>query len=329
MLRFIIRRILVALLTLFAISFLTFSMFFALPRDPVTAQCGKGCQPERVERVRHELGLDRPYMVQYAEYMRGVLVGRQLGSIQGGKYCAAPCLGFSYETSEFVKDKIIRVLPVTISIVLPAMTLWLLVGIGLGMISALRRGTVFDKTAIGISLAGASMQVFFLGLVLQLLFVYTLKIVPQPSYTPITENPAKWAGGLMLAWITLAMLNSAIYARLSRAQMLETISEDYIRTARAKGLPANRVYGKHALRAAITPIVTIAGLDLGSFLGGTVITETTFGINGLGRTAVDAVRSGDMPTIMAVVLLAAVFIVIANILVDVLYTVIDPRVRLG
>ncbi|MFF4877951.1 MULTISPECIES: ABC transporter permease [unclassified Micromonospora] len=327
MARFLIKRLFSATLTLFAVSVLTFLMFFALPRDPVTGMCPKNCNPERLERVRTELGLNDPLISQYAGYMKGIVMGRDLGSAQGGR-CDAPCLGWSYVTNEAVSDTIARVLPVTLSIVIPAAILWLLLGVGLGMVSALRRGTWLDRAAIGFSLTGASLQLYFVGAVLLLVFVYNLRLLPVPSYTSIFDNPAKWASGLVLAWVALAFLFSAIYARLSRAQMLETLSEDFVRTARAKGLAKPKVYGRHALRAAITPVVTIAGLDVGGALGGTVITETTFGIQGLGRTAVDAVRSGDLPTIMATVLIAAVFVVLANVLVDLLYAAIDPRVRL-
>ncbi|MEU5565784.1 MULTISPECIES: ABC transporter permease [Micromonospora] len=327
MTRFLVKRLFSATLTLFAVSVLTFLMFFALPRDPVTGMCPKNCNPERLERVRDELGLNDPLVTQYAGYMKGIVTGRDLGSAQGGR-CDAPCLGWSYVTNEAVSDTIARVLPVTLSIVIPAAVLWLLLGVGLGMISALRRGTWLDRLAIGFSLTGASLQLYFVGAVLLLVFVYNLRILPVPSYTSIFDNPLKWASGLVLAWFSLAFLFSAIYARLSRAQMLETLSEDFVRTARAKGLAKPKVYGRHALRAAITPVVTIAGLDVGGALGGTVITETTFGIQGLGRTAVDAVRAGDLPTIMATVLIAAVFVVLANVLVDLLYAAIDPRVRL-
>ncbi|MFC0503331.1 ABC transporter permease [Micromonospora costi] len=327
MARFLIKRLFSATLTLFAVSVLTFLMFFALPRDPVTGMCPKNCNPERLERVRDELGLNDPLVAQYAGYMKGIVTGRDLGSAQGG-HCDAPCLGWSYVTNEAVSDTIARVLPVTLSIVIPAAVLWLLLGVGLGMISALRRGTWLDRLAIGFSLTGASLQLYFVGAVLLIVFVYNLRLLPVPSYTSIFDNPVKWASGLVLAWVSLAFLFSAIYARLSRAQMLETLSEDFVRTARAKGLAKPKVYGRHALRAAITPVVTIAGLDVGGALGGTVITETTFGIQGLGRTAVDAVRSGDLPTIMATVLIAAVFVVLANVLVDLLYAAIDPRVRL-
>jgi peptide/nickel transport system permease protein len=327
-LRFLIKRLLSAALVLIAVSVLSFLMFFALPRDPVTAMCPKNCNAERQERVREELGLRDPLYVQYGGYMKGIFVGRDLGSALGGR-CDAPCLGYSYVNSEPVTTTIGRVLPVTLSIVIPAAVLWLGLGIGLGMISALRRGTVFDRLAIGFSLTGASLQLYFVGALLLLLFTYTLHLAPVPHYTSIFDNPVQWAGGLWLAWVALAFLFSAIYARLSRAQMLETLSEDFVRTARAKGLPKSTVYGRHALRAAITPIVTIAGLDVGGALGGTFITEITFGLQGMGRTAWDAVRTGDLPTIMATVLISAVFIVVANIVVDLLYAVIDPRVRLS
>ena len=328
MVRFLLKRLLLAVSVLLAVSIVSFLMFFALPRDPVTGMCPKNCNAERLERVRTELGLNDPKPTQYVNYMKGIFVGRDLGSAQGGK-CEAPCLGYSYVNSEAVTDTFARVLPVTLNIVLPAAVLWLALGVGLGMISALRRGSLLDRISIGLTLTFASLQLYLVGAVLLLVFVYSLKILPTPRYVPFLENPIEWARGLVLAWVTLALLFSAIYARLSRAQMLETLSEDFVRTARAKGVAKRNVYGRHALRAAITPIVTIAGIDVGAALGGTVITETTFGIQGLGRTAVEAVRQGDLPTIMATVLVSALFVVVANIVVDLLYAFIDPRVRLG
>ncbi len=327
MVRFLARRLLLAALTLFAVSVLTFLMFFALPRDPATAMCPKNCDAARLERVRDELGLNDAKAVQYLNYMKGIVAGRDLGSAQGG-YCAAPCLGYSYVNGEPVTSTFTRVIPVTLSIVIPAALLWLATGIGLGTFSALHRGTVLDRMAIGFSLAGASSQLYFVGGVLLLVFVYHLRILPYPHYTSILDNPLAWAASLILPWCALAFLFSAVYARLSRAQMLETMSEDFVRTAVAKGLPRRTIVVRHALRAAITPLVTTAGLDVGATLGGTVITETTFGLRGLGRTAVDAVKDGDLPTIMGTVLIAATFIVVANVVVDVSYTLIDPRVRL-
>jgi peptide/nickel transport system permease protein len=324
---FLIRRLLLAALTLFAVSVLTFLMFFALPRDPATAMCPKNCDEARLERVRDELGLNQPKHVQYLRFMVGIVAGRDLGDAQGG-HCDAPCLGYSYVNSEPVTETFGRVVPVTLSIVVPASVLWLGIGIGLGMLSALRRGTVFDRLAIGTSLAGASLQLYFVGGVLLLIFVYTLKVLPYPRYVSILDSPWDWATALVLPWCALAFLFSAVYARLSRAQMIETLSEDFVRTAEAKGLKHRTVIGRHVLRAAMTPLVTTAGVDVGAALGGTVITETTFGLRGLGRTAIDAVKDGDLPTIMGTVLLAAAFIVVANVVVDVLYTLIDPRVRL-
>ena len=329
MVRFVIRRLLLAVTTLFAISVITFLLFFAVPSSPAQVMCGKNCSPEQVTATEHRLGIDRPIVEQYDTFIKGIFVGRTIGSGDFVRACPAPCLGYSFRTDEPVTEILKRTVPVTFSIVLGAAVMWLVIGVTLGMTSALRRGTLFDRLAIGVSLIGASLQVYFFGLVLLLALVYSTGLLPAPSYTPFTENPGKWALGLILPWITLGFLNSALYARLSRAQMLETLSEDFVRTARAKGLPKRTVYLRHALRAAITPLVTIAGLDIGASLGGTVITESIFGLQGLGRVSVQAVNDLNLPIVLATVLLSAVFIVAANIIVDVLYAVVDPRVRLG
>jgi peptide/nickel transport system permease protein len=331
MIRFLVKRVLISVLTLLVISVVTFLLFFAVPANPAEMMCGeaKACSSDRIAAIEQRLGLNQPITTQYAEYIKGIFVGRTFGTGADRRSCPAPCLGFSFRYEDPVTDILGRTLPVTVSVVLGATVVQLLGGVSIGMVSALRRGTVFDRIAVGTSLLGASMQIFFLGYLLMIIFVYQLKILPNPGYTPFLHNPLAWAGGLVLPWFTLGFINSAIYARLSRAQMLETLSEDFVRTARAKGLPKRTVYVKHALRAAITPIITIAGLDLGTALGGTVITETVFGIRGLGKTAVDAVEQLDMPIVMATVLLAAVFIIAMNIVVDFLYAVIDPRVRLS
>ncbi len=330
MVRFITRRVLVGVATIIAISIIVFGLFFAVPSSPAKVMCGKNCDAASILAVETRLGVNEPIVTQYTAFMKGIFVGRTYA--EGTAFeqrCDAPCLGFSFRNNEPVTAILGRTVPITLSIVVGAAVLWLLIGVSLGMISALRRGTLFDKIAIGISLTGASMQVFFFGLILLYGTVYATGLLPFPSYTPISENPLKWASGLILPWVTLGFLNSAIYARLSRAQMLETLSEDYVRTARSKGLPLRKVYTKHALRAAITPIVTIAGLDIGASLGGTFITETIFGLRGLGKETVEAVNFLNLPIVVATVLLAAVFIVVANLIVDLLYAVIDPRVRLS
>jgi len=329
MARYLIRRILLAVLALFAVSIITFVLFFMVPTSPAYVMCGKQCDAHMIQQTNQRLGLDQPPVVQYGQFVKGVFVGRTYGSGELALKCPAPCLGYSFRTNEPVMSIIGRTLPVTLSIVIGAWVLQIALGVGLGMISALRRGGLFDKISVSVSLVGASMQIYFFGPILLLIFVYNLHLLPNPGYTSPFQDPWAWFTQMLLPWLTLGFLNSAIYARLSRAQMLETLSEDFVRTARAKGLPKRRVYVRHALRAAITPIVTIAGLDLGTLLGGAVITESVFSVNGLGRTAVQAVTDLNLPVVMATVLLAAFFIIVMNIVVDVLYSVIDPRVRLS
>ncbi|HEX7746879.1 MAG TPA: ABC transporter permease [Micromonosporaceae bacterium] len=331
MLRFALRKLLLAVSTLIAVSVLTFGLFFVVPNNPAELMCGnrKTCSPEQQAVIERRMELDRPVVSQYSDFMKGIVTGRTFGEGATARRCPAPCLGYSFRNDEPVLEIIKRTLPVTLSIVSGAAVVWLLVGISIGMVSALRRGTVFDRLAVGTSLVGASMPILLFGPLLLIVFVYEGGLLSYPQYTPITENPAKWASAMFLPWLALGFLNSASYARLSRAQMLETLSEDFVRTARAKGLPKAKVYGRHALRAAITPIVTIAGLDIGTYLAGTVITETIFGFTGLGKASLIAAINLDMPVVMATVLLAAVFVIVANVIVDALYAVIDPRIRLG
>jgi len=308
----------------------TFALFFLGPANPAATMCGaRICTQQQQDRINAALGLNRPAINQYADYMKGIFVGRTIGQEPYLIECPAPCLGVSFRTQEPVMKIIGRALPTTASIVIGAAIVYWIVGIGLGMISAIKRGTVFDKTAVGFSLSFASMQIYFLGPVLMLLLVFQSHIFPRPRWVSPAEDPLAWLGGMLIPWITLGLINSAQYARFSRAQMLETLGEDFIRTAKAKGLSARLVNGKHAFRASITPLVTIGGLDLAGQLGGVVITETVFGFVGLGRQAIQAVNNLNLPVIMAIVLLAAVFLVVANLVVDALYAVIDPRVRLS
>jgi peptide/nickel transport system permease protein len=221
----------------------------------------------------------------------------------------------------------VTALPVTISLAIGAAILWLVGGVTIGVISALKRGTIFDRFSMGVALAGVSLPIFFTGLISLELFSYKWPIFPNVTFVPFDQNPLLWARNLVLPWVTLAFLYAALYARLTRAGMLETMSEDYIRTARAKGLPEHTVIVRHGLRAALTPIITIFGMDLGALLGGAILTETTFSLHGLGLFTVLAVQNQDLPEILGVTMLAAFFIVIANLVVDILYAVVDPRVR--
>jgi peptide/nickel transport system permease protein len=201
-------------------------------------------------------------------------------------------------------------------------------GVGIGVLSALRRGSIFDRAAMTLALAGVSMPIFWTGLIGLTFFAYKWHVfVPGGTYVPFTTNPFEWAHDLLLPWITLALLFSAQYARLTRAGMLETMNEDYVRTARAKGLPERRVVVKHGLRGALTPIITIFGLDFGLLIGGAVLTERVFSLNGLGKYAIDGITNNDLPKVLGVTLVAALFVILANLVVDLTYAVVDPRVR--
>jgi peptide/nickel transport system permease protein len=220
-------------------------------------------------------------------------------------------------------------LPITFSLAIGAAALWLVSGVAVGILSALRRGSFFDRAAMSVALAGVSLPVYFTGLVVLSIFSYNLKWFVNVHYVGFTSNPALWAKNLLLPWICLAFLYAATYARLTRANMLETMGEDYIRTARAKGLPESVVIRRHGFRAALTPIVTIFGLDLGGLLGGAILTETVFGFPGVGKLAYDAIATQDLPVVLGVTVFAAFFIIMANLIVDVAYAYVDPRVRYG
>jgi peptide/nickel transport system permease protein len=330
MLRFLIRRVLLSIVTLFAVSVTTFLLFFAVPQSPAASMCGaKNCPPEIQARIIKDLGLDRPLYVQYGEYMKGIFAGRTIGHGQTAIQCPAPCLGVSFRTSRPALDLIKQGFPVTASIVIGAAVVYLSLGIGLGTSAALRRASFVDRFAVGFSMVGASTQIYVLGPILTLLLVYQLGWLSRPTFTPFSQDPGAWFLGLLLPWITLGLINSASYTRLSRAQMLETLSEDFVRTARAKGASPRAVNYRHALRAAITPVMTIAGLDLGLLLGGVVIVESVFSMPGVGLFSITAINNQDLPVVMATVLLAAVLIVVFNVIVDVLYAVVDPRVKLS
>jgi peptide/nickel transport system permease protein len=333
---YIIRRLLAAVLLLFVVSIVTFSIFFLLPRAAgatpetlATRYVGRAATAETVKLTAERLGFYDSIPTQYGNWVKGIFVGAEYDYGAGVEHCPAPCLGYSFVNRQPIWPNLLDRLPVTLSLALGAAVIWLVAGVTTGVISALRRGTVFDRAAMGVALAGVSLPIFFTGLISLTIFSYYLGIAaPGGSYTPITENPAEWAYNLLLPWITLAFLFSAAYARLTRAGMLETMGEDYIRTARAKGLPERTVIAKHGLRAALTPVLTIYGLDLGLLLGGAILTETAFSLPGLGKYAIDGITNNDMPRVMGVVLVAAFFVIMASLVVDLLYAVIDPRVRL-
>jgi peptide/nickel transport system permease protein len=332
---FIIRRLLATVLLLVIVAAITFAIFFLLPKlaGQTTYQLaaqyvGRTPTPSAVHAVEIKLGLNRPIWAQFGSFLKAIVAGETYSNGPSKTYCPAPCLGYSWRDMQPVWPLLMSWLPVTLSVAAGAAVIWLVSGVAIGVLSALRRGSVFDRGAMSTALLGVSLPIFFTGQILLLLFSYKWQIFPNIQYVSPLSNPLQWAKSLILPWIALAFLYSALYARITRAGMLETMHEDYIRTARAKGLSERAVIVKHGLRAALTPILTIFGLDLGLLLGGAVITEYTFSLHGLGFFTIEAINNSDLPEIMGVVLLAAFFIVIANLVVDILYAVVDPRVRL-
>jgi len=327
MLRFLIRRLLGALVILLVISAVTFFLFYAIPRNPALLACGKGvCTDDQLAVVEHNLGIDEPVPVQYWHYMVGIFAGRDFPA----GHCPAPCLGFSFRDNRPVLDTILDRLPTTISLTIGGAVVFLILGLGFGMLAAWRRGTLLDRVVSSASLVLSSMQIYFLGPLALAVLVYSdHQIFPQPEYVPFTENPWGWCKGLLLPWLVLATIFTANYTRMSRATLVEQLQEDHVRTARAKGMSQATVFFRYAWRGSLIPIVTIFGVDLGSLFGGAMITEFTFTLPGLGRLAVESVTQSNLPMLMGVMLFAALMIVLFNIIVDACYALIDPRVRLA
>jgi peptide/nickel transport system permease protein len=298
-----------------------------MPADPAQGACGKACSPERIAEIRATLGLDHSPLRQFGDYLAGVVSGRTYGTGAHAVSCPFPCLGFCFQTDQPVWQLLTSRLPVSVSIAIGAAVLWLAVGVAAGVVSALRRGSLWDRAAMTAALGGVSLPIYFTALVLQYVLVVQLRLLPYPRVVPFTGDPIGWAQSMVMPWITLAMLYAGIYARITRGEMLESLSRNYVRTARAKGLPELTVVRRHALRPALMPVVTIFGMDLGALLGGALITESVFGLPGVGKLAADAIASADQPVILGVTLFAAAFVVLANLAVDLVYAVLDPRVR--
>lgn len=332
MIRFILRRTGSLVLLLIAVSFITFTLFQLGPADPASAACGQECTPDRIAEARVALGMDHPFLIQYVDYMRGLVSPRMIGAPGAESICQWPCLGKSFQTNENVSDIIARSLPYTLSMAVGALLLWTISGVGLGLLAALRKGTATDKFIVGAASVGVSLPIPVTGLFLLLVFVNQLHLLPfttneiNSPFGP--HGPLAWVLNYFLPWVALAVLFSAAYIRVTRTNMIETFSEDFIRTARAKGLAPRTVTFKHGVRAGITPVVTMLGMDIGLLLGGAVLTEQIFSVPGLGFTAVRAAISGDLPVTMAITMLAAFFVIVANVVVDLAYAAIDPRVRL-
>ncbi|MEV5572013.1 ABC transporter permease [Spirillospora sp. NPDC052269] len=337
MFAYLIRRVIGAVLMLVIVSMVVFGIFFGIPKlagqsnDQLAASfVGKAPTAEAIAQTKHRLNLDKPIWVQYGKWVKGVVIGQDFNNGPSVEHCSSPCFGYSFKTNQAVLPQLEDRAPATLSLAAGAAVIWLISGVSIGVLSALKRGSIWDRITMVIALGGVSLPIYFTGLLALAIFSYKLDLLPGGgSYVPFSQDPATWFQSLILPWTTLAFLYAATYARLTRAGMLETLGEDYIRTARAKGLPERTVITKHALRSTLTPILTIFGMDIGLLLGGAVLTEHTFGIAGLGQLSIDGITGNDLPVVLGVTLIAALFIVLANLIVDLLYAVVDPRVRLG
>ncbi len=337
---YIVRRLLAMFGMIIALSLVVFLLFAIVPADPARLTCGKVCTPQLLESNRARLGLDKPLFAvpftgstgwgdgQYNLFVQGLLVGRTYGAGTQTFECSAPCLGYSFSRGEEVRVLIAEALPVSVSLAIGAFILWMIVGVAVGILAALRRGTWVDKSAMGIALAGYSIPSFLLGLLLYFFVILNLQLLPKPEYVSVFQDPVQWFQTFLLPWISLAILYAAFYSRLTRGQMLDTLGDDFVRTARAKGLPEHTVITHHAFRAGLSPLVTAAGLDLAGLLGGAIITEAIFNLPGLGSLTIRSILDYDLPVIVGITLVAATFIIVANLVVDLLYAAIDPRVRL-
>jgi peptide/nickel transport system permease protein len=316
---YIARRLVWTLVVVGFVLLITFVVFYLLPAgDPALRFAGKSPTPELLAQIRHNLGLDRTWYQQFGRYVKNFFVGDAYGW---------PGLGYSYGTSVSVLTQVTTRAPRTLLLIAGASVLWLVIGVSIGVLSAVKRRSLVDRFAMGFALIGISAPVFWLGLMALFIFWRKLGWTAGTGYVPITQSVTQFLSHMILPWLCLALLYSAIYARVTRNNLLETLGEDYIRTARAKGLSERTVIFKHGLRASLTPIVTMFGLDIALLVGGAVITESVFNIQGLGWLAISSAQNQDLPTVLGVTMLAAVAVALANLVVDILYAFIDPRVR--
>jgi peptide/nickel transport system permease protein len=330
MLAYIGRRMVFAMATILVVSAVVFMIFSLLPFDPAALTCGQRCNEQIIEANRIRLGLDKPLYEQYFLFISGIFLGRTYGSGSAAFTCPAPSFGYSFNENACVTNMITEALPITINLAVGALILWLTVGIGLGIVAAKFKNRWPDTGSSVFVLLGTSLPTFVTGLALLIWVTIKWKIIPLSltGYTSLFENPIKYFQYFILPWITLAIAYAALYTRFTRAALLETLGEDYIRTARAKGVGERKVFFKHTLRAVLAPLVTMASLDFAGLIGGAIITETIFNLPGLGRLTLKSVYEFDLSVVLATTILAAVVVITMNLIVDMLYAVLDPRVRI-
>ncbi|MEU0431291.1 ABC transporter permease [Streptomyces sp. NPDC006290] len=326
---FVLRRALGTAVTLFAISVIIYVVFYATPGNVAQITCGPRCSPLQVHQVAEQLHLGDPLYVRYWHFLEGLLIGQDYSTGTSVQHCPAPCLGLSYQTDQQVTRLILTKLPVSLSLVFGAMVVWLVLGVGTGVLSAWRRGRISERVLTGLTLAGTATPVFVIGLILMIVVCGQLELLPFPQYVNFSDDPEQWAWNLVLPWLSLALVEAAAFARLTRASMLETLAEDHIRTFRAYGVGERSIIGRHAVRGALASIIALNANTFGSAVGGAVLTETLFGLPGIGQELVHAVNVVDLPVVVGMVLVIGFFVVIANAVADVLYAVADRRVVLA
>jgi ABC-type dipeptide/oligopeptide/nickel transport system permease component len=336
MFAYVVKRLISGVLVVALVSMAIFLLFWYGPSSPAQPICDREtsnrCTPARLEVYERTLGYDNPVYVEYGKFVEGVFVGRTITIASSEYECAAPCLGVSFRTKQPVKEELVSRIPATFSVAIGGAFLYLLFGIPIGVAAARRRGTVADKALVSSFLFISSIPYYLFALLtwLYLTITFEVPLFSDTGYFSIGENgPFKWFSGLFLAWVALGIFGCTQYTRFTRGAMVEALSEDYIRTAKAKGLPARTIVYKHGLRAALVPVVTIFGIDFGTLLAGTIFTERIFEIQGIGWWALEAVQGRDLPVVQATALFSAVILIISNLLVDVIYSVLDPRVRLS
>ena len=326
---YITRRLFYALATLMAVAAVVYVIFAFLPFDPAALTCGQHCTPASIAGNRIRLGYDQPIWVQYWNFIQGLFVGRDYGSGASAFHCPAPAFGYSFNENRCVTEILGETLPVTLSLAVGALILWLIVGVGLGVVAARFRNRWPDTASSVFVLFGISMPVFVSGLFLLIWISIKWKIIPLNlgGYVSLFTDPYGFWLYFILPWITLAINFAAIYTRFTRSSILEIQGEDYIRTARAKGLTDRKILGKHTMRALVAPIATMASLDFATLIGGAILTETIYNLPGVGRLALRSVFEFDLPVLVATTILTAGVVVIMNLIIDLLYAVLDPRVR--
>ncbi|MEN9605515.1 MAG: hypothetical protein RJB29_389 [Actinomycetota bacterium] len=327
--RFILRRAYFAILTILLVSIVVYGVFSILPFDPAALTCGQKCTPAIVEANRVKLGFDKPLWEQYWLFLSGIFLGRTYGAGSAEFTCPAPSFGYSFNENTCVTDMLKEALPVTINLAIGAFVIWMIVGVGLGLIAAKFRGRYPDTLSSVFVLLGTSLPTFVTGLFFLIYVTIKWKIVPLSlsGYVSVFDDPVRYFQYFILPWLTLAILYAAFYTRFTRATVLETLGEDYIRTARAKGLSEKTVLLKHTMRAALAPITTSAGLDIAGLIGGAIITESIFNLAGLGRMTLQSVYEFDLSVVVATTILAATVVISMNLIVDIAYGYLDPRVR--